>query len=213
MKNNLLIFGTKNFNNSLHEVKEYLSFSLLFFNKDTSSKLLISDVDFVLIDSDVCNDMKITDFINNIKNKPSLLLIKQGSSSFNKLTYDKKINLPLSLIEISDNITNIMISKKFKQNSTLQIREYIVDKNERKLIKNKSSITITEREIELIELLSTEKKPLSKNTILKKVWKYADNVDTHTIETHIYRLRKKILVTFKDANFITNSKFGYSILK
>tara|TARA_B110000967_G_scaffold89612_1_gene92194 strand:+ start:14196 stop:14837 length:642 start_codon:yes stop_codon:yes gene_type:complete len=213
MKNNLLIFGTKNFNNSLYEVKEYLSFSLLFFNKDTSSKLLISDVDFVLIDSDVCNDMKITDFINNIKNKPSLLLIKQGSSSFNKLTYDKKINLPLSLIEISDNITNIMISKKFKQNSTLQIRGYIVDKNERKLIKNKSSITITEREIELIELLSTEKKPLSKNIILKKVWKYADNVDTHTIETHIYRLRKKILVIFKDANFITNSKFGYSILK
>ena len=213
MKNNLLIFGTKNFNNSLYEVKEHLSFSLLFFNKDTSSKLLISDVDFVLIDSDVCNDMKITDFINNIKNKPSLLLIKQGSSSFNKLTYDKKINLPLSLIEISDNITNIMISKKFKQNSTLQIRGYIVDKNERKLIKNKSSITITEREIELIELLSTEKKPLSKNIILKKVWKYADNVDTHTIETHIYRLRKKILVIFKDANFITNSKFGYSILK
>ena len=202
MKNNLLIFGTKNFNNSLYEVKEYLSFSLLFFNKDTSSKLLISDVDFVLIDSDVCNDMKITDFINNIKNKPSLLLIKHGSSSFNKLTYDKKINLPLSLIEISDNITNIMISKKFKQNSTLQIRGYIVDKNERKLIKNKSSITITEREIELIELLSTEKKPLSKNIILKKVWKYADNVDTHTIETHIYRLRKKILVIFKDANLV-----------
>ena len=79
--------------------------------------------------------------------------------------------------------------------------------------KNKTSITIKEREIELIELLFNEQKPLSKNIILKKVWKYADNVDTHTIETHIYRLRKKILVIFKDANFITNSKFGYSILK
>ena len=70
---------------------------------------------------------------------------------------------------------------------------------------------VTEREIQLIELLFNEKKPLSKNHILKRVWKYADNADTHTIETHIYRLRKKILSIFKDKNFIINSKDGYSI--
>ena len=73
------------------------------------------------------------------------------------------------------------------------------------------SIVVTEREIELIELLSNEQKPLSKNMILKKVWKYAVDADTHTVETHIYRLRKKILNKFKDDNFIISSKAGYSI--
>ena len=72
-------------------------------------------------------------------------------------------------------------------------------------------MTITEREIQLIELLFNEKKPVPKSIILKRVWKYADDADTHTIETHIYRLRKKILDVFKDDNFIINSKDGYSI--
>ena len=103
------------------------------------------------------------------------------------------------------------MSQKFVRNSSLKIREYIVDKNERTLKKNNLSITITEREIELIELLFNEQKPLSKNIILKKVWKYSANADTHTIETHIYRLRKKIFSTFNDENFIINSKEGYSI--
>ena len=58
-----------------------------------------------------------------------------------------------------------------------------------------------------------KKKPLSKKYILKEVWKYAEGVDTHTIETHIYRLRKKIISKFNDENFIINSKTGYSIWK
>ena len=56
-----------------------------------------------------------------------------------------------------------------------------------------------------------EKKPLSKNIILKKIWRYADDADTHTVETHIYRLRKKILDKFSDEKFLVNSKLGYSI--
>jgi len=86
-----------------------------------------------------------------------------------------------------------------------------MDKNEKKLKKENLSITITEREIQLIELLFNEKKPVSKNIILKKVWKYSDDADTHTVETHIYRLRKKILTKFHDENFIFNSKTGYSV--
>ena len=56
-----------------------------------------------------------------------------------------------------------------------------------------------------------KKKPLSKNNILKKVWKYSDDADTHTVETHIYRLRKKIIDEFKEDDFIIYSKLGYSI--
>ena len=121
------------------------------------------------------------------------------------------IILPSSLIEISNKIISLITSKKFNQNSFVKIKEYAIDKNERKLKKENLSMTITEREIQLIELLFNEKKPVPKSIILKRVWKYADDADTHTIETHIYRLRKKILDVFKDDNFIINTKDGYSI--
>jgi DNA-binding response OmpR family regulator len=119
--------------------------------------------------------------------------------------------LPLSLIEISNKISNLIIVKKFNQNSSIKIKEYTIDKNEKKMKRNDLSITITEREIQLIELLFNEKKPISKNGLLKKIWKYSEDVDTHTVETHIYRLRKKILNNFNDENFIINTKAGYSI--
>ena len=211
MKNNLLIFGTKNFNNSFNEIKEYLNFSLVFYSKDYLLESSISKINSVLIDIDVCSDLEILDSINMIKNKPTLLLKRKNYSNPIKLVYNDVINLPSSLIEISNKITNLITSKKFIQNSSFKIKYYIIDKNERKLKKEKMSMIVTEREIQLIELLFNEKKPLSKNHILKRVWKYSDNADTHTIETHIYRLRKKILSIFKDKNFIINSKDGYSI--
>ena len=66
-------------------------------------------------------------------------------------------------------------------------------------------------EIYLIELLLNEKKPVSKTEILKSVWKYSSDSDTHTVETHIYRLRQKIKKNFLDEDFIINKKEGYLI--
>ena len=211
MKNSLLVFGTKNFNNSLNEIKEYLSFSLIFYDKNTYSESLFPKINSLLVDSEICNDVDVLSSINKIKNKPILLLKRNDTNSINKLSFDFTINLPLNLFEFSYCIENLISVKKFNSNSSIKIKEYLVDKNERKLKKNNLSIAITEREIQLIELLFYEKKPQTKNAILKKVWKYVENTDTHTIETHIYRLRKKILNKFKDENFITNSKVGYTI--
>ena len=211
MENNLLVFGTKNFNNSLSEIKEYLNFPLVFFNKNDLSESSTTKINFVIVDSDVCNDIDIVRSIKKIKNKPLLLLKKKYYLNTVKLIYDDVIILPSSLIEISNKIISLITSKKFNQNSFVKIKEYAIDKNERKLKKENLSMTITEREIQLIELLFNEKKPVPKSIILKRVWKYADDADTHTIETHIYRLRKKILDVFKDDNFIINSKDGYSI--
>ena len=211
MKNNLLVFGTQDFNNSLNEIKEFLNCTLVFFQKKTFTELLVHKYSFVLVDADVCNDIEILNIISKIKNKSILLLISNRPSNTSNLPLAETVLLPLSLVEISEKIMNLISSKKFNQNSSIKIREYTIDKNERKLKKGPISITITEREIQLIELLFNEKKPLSKNIILKKVWKYAVDVDTHTIETHIYRLRKKILTIFKDENFIINSKDGYSV--
>ena len=211
MKNSLLIFGTKNFNNSLKEIKEYLNFSLVFFDNDTFSELSLTTINSVLVEADACIDANYLQYILKIKNKPILLFKKPNSYIPNKFFYDNEIMLPLTLVEISNTIINLITIKKYKQNSSVKINGYEIDKNERKLKKESLSITITEREIELIELLYNEAKPISKNTILKKVWKYSDDTDTHTIETHIYRLRKKILSKFKDEYFISKTKTGYTI--
>ena len=211
MKNSLLIFGTKNFNNSLNEIKEYLNFSLVFFDSNTFSELSLITINSVLVDVDVCSDVETLSFINKTKNKPLLLFKRKNSYIPPSLFYNDAIILPVSLSEISNTIKNLITIKKFKENSSVQIKGYEIDKNERLLKKGNLLITITEREIQLIELLFNEKKPISKNFILKKVWKYAEDADTHTLETHIYRLRKKILTKFNDENFIINFKTGYTI--
>jgi hypothetical protein len=209
MKNTLLVFGTQNFNNSLIEIKEYLDFSLVFFNDDTLFNNTISNANALLIDSEVYTNNRNLTLINSVSNKPILLI--ENKAFIKKSNYTDKITFPLMLLDFNSRIVNLITSKKFNQNSSIKIKEYIIDKNEKKLIKGKLSVTITEREIQLIELLFNEKKPVSKNSLLKKIWKYSEDADTHTIETHIHRLRKKILSKFNDENFIINFKAGYSV--
>ena len=211
MKNNILVFGTKNFNNSLQEIKEFLNFSLSFYYTNTFDPAKLTEIDSVLVEREICSDKDILNTINKIKNKPLLLLERHKSYSNANIVCSEIAMLPLSLTEISSRLVNLISIKKFNQNSFIKIKEYMIDKNERILKKNNLSIAITEREIQLIEVLFNEKKPLSKNNILKKGWKYSDGVDTHTLETHIYRLRKKISNKFNDEKFITNTKSGYSI--
>lgn len=211
IKNNLLIIGTKNFNNSFNDIKEYLNFSLVFYDKNTFTESLIQSIDILIIDSEISNDVDVLDLIFRLRGKPLLLFKKQNFVKTIKFNCDDTVSLPSSLVEISNRLKNLIASNNFLYNSSVKIKEYIIDKNERRLKKKSLFITITEREIQLIELLFTKKKPISKKNILKEVWKYSDDADTHTIETHIYRLRKKILDKFKDENFIINSKSGYSI--
>ena len=87
----------------------------------------------------------------------------------------------------------------------------MLNKNEKKLSKNENEIILTEKEIQLLELFLNNKKPISKDNILSSVWNYSSDADTHTVETHIYRLRKKINDKFSDENFIINTKDGYSL--
>jgi DNA-binding response OmpR family regulator len=211
IKNNLLIIGTKNFNNSFNDIKEYLNFSLVFYDKNTFTESLTQLIDILIIDSEISNDEDVLDLIFKFRGKPLLLFKKKNFVKTIKINCDDTVSLPSSLVEISNRAKNLIASNNFLYNSSVKIKEYIIDKNERRLKKNNVFITITEREIQLIELLFTKKKPISKKNILKEVWKYSDDADTHTIETHIYRLRKKILDKFKDENFIINSKSGYSI--
>ena len=89
------------------------------------------------------------------------------------------------------------------------MKNYLLNKNEKKLSKSDDYIILTEKEIQLIELFLNKNKPISKDNILSLVWNYSSEADTHTVETHIYRLRKKITDKFLDDRFILNNKEGY----
>ena len=79
------------------------------------------------------------------------------------------------------------------------------------MLANKTRIKLTEKEINTITYLSKSNKPVSIEELQEKVWSYQSDMETHTVETHIYRLRKKILNTFKDNEFIISKKNGYQI--
>ena len=205
-KNIILAFGNKEFNNSLTELKEYLNFNLETVDdyKDLSS---IENYQGLIIHEDVFNDKSLKDLIEN--NNISKILF-HNSKNITGTENIEKLTLPTSIDQINNIVVNNIIKRKFKVNSSLKINNYKLDKNLRRLIKKEIYLELTEKEIELIELLN-KKTHTKKKEILTTIWKYSDNVDTHTVETHIYRLRKKIKDTFNDENFIRSEKKGYSI--
>jgi len=147
-----------------------------------------------------------------ISKKPIIIL---ATNDNNKLyDYDSILNLPTSINEINSLVEELSTKKIFNKNSSISIKkEYVLDKNEKKLIKNNNFIILTEKEVQLLELFITNSKPISKREILLSVWNYSKDADTHTVETHIYRLRKKINDKFLDTNFIVNDKNGYYLWK
>ncbi len=126
--------------------------------------------------------------------------------------FDSILKLPTSVNDLNVAVENLVAKEIFSKNSFIKIKkEYFLDKNEKKLFKADLFILLTEKEIQLLELLISLKKSVSKNLILSSVWQYSSDADTHTVETHIYRLRKKIDDKFLDNNFILNNKDGYYI--
>ena len=105
----------------------------------------------------------------------------------------------------------ILYQKEIQKNSLIQLNDYIIDKNERKIKKNDLELQLSEKEINFLVLFSKSKEPVNRNVVLKNVWNYSSESETHTIETHIYRLRKKIFNKFGDNNFIKNNDKGYYI--
>ena len=143
-----------------------------------------------------------------IEKSNSIKILATKSKQENN-NFDANLELPSNLKEINELIENISAKKKFSQNSSINIKNYLLNKIEKKLSKSKEFIILTEKEIQLLELFLNNKKPISKDNILSSVWNYSSDADTHTVETHIYRLRKKIAEKFMDENFIQNNKDGY----
>ena len=200
---NIACFCNENFTNALVELKAFFGFNLILY--ESLNEYKNENINAVLFDYD--NSKKILSL--NI-NKPKIYI-----QAKNKINIEKKpeatIKLPLNILQFNQEIINVCKKFEFNNNSLINIKNYILDKNERVLKKNNIFLKITEKEIDFIEILNSSSKPLSREFILKNIWNYSTDTDTHTVETHIYRLRQKIKDKFKDSNFIKNSKKGYSL--
>ena len=93
----------------------------------------------------------------------------------------------------------------------MNIKGYTIDFNSREMVFNDKKLKLTEKEVNMIIYLSKNNNSVSVNELEKNVWSYNSDMETHTVETHIYRLRKKIIKIFNDKNFITSQKNGYQI--
>ena len=201
----VLSIGNDEFNNSLEEIREDFKYN---FTSKLENNKKISDYKISIIHEDFIKDNKNFELIKKNKNNKILLVKKKKNKN---LPDTLQVLLPIKFRELNEIIVKTVTASQFIDNSKINIKKYILDKNERKLSKESSFIIITEKEVQLLELFLNLKKPLSKTEILKKVWGYSVDADTHTVETHIYRLRKKIKETFNDDNFIKSKKDGYII--
>ena len=146
----------------------------------------------------------------------SIILINQKdfSSLKNKIN-EKQIHsiakFPIKISNLVDQLNARLIQQNYFVQSNINVNRYILDINSRILKKSDNELKLTEREIDTIIFLKNENKPVKVDVLQKKVWKYAEDLETHTVETHIYRLRKKIKDTFNDDTFIQSKKEGYII--
>jgi DNA-binding response OmpR family regulator len=120
-------------------------------------------------------------------------------------------NTPIKISKLVEKINIEFLRLQFNSQSQVKIKNYIIDFNSREIIISNLKLKLTEKEINTINYLSKSDKPVSINELQKKVWSYQSDIETHTVETHIYRLRKKILNTFSDNEFIISKKNGYQI--
>ena len=196
----VLILGPASFTFTLNELKPFLKFNSV---KEKNS----TDYDIILFHEEALNEKEDKKIIDNSQS----LKICASTKKYSSNNFDVFLKIPLSLREINSAVENIVAKKTFSKNSSIKIKKYLLNKNEKKLLKNENEIILTEKEIQLLELFLNNKKPISKEQILSSVWNYSSEADTHTVETHIYRLRKKISDEFSDENFIVSTKDGYSL--
>ena len=134
--------------------------------------------------------------------------IKEIFFSNNSILLD---DLPISLKNLLENINIVFLKSNFKVQSKFYINDYELNLNARTIIKKKISLKLTEKEIMIIVFLFKIQKPTSVSLLQSEVWKQKSNLETHTVETHIYRLRKKFSEVFNDNEFIKSNKVGYFI--
>ena len=178
--------------NVLFEVKEFLNFEVV--NHESINVFL----EKIQKDSSTKNSIIVTkNFLNH--------------KDINQKSIIHLDNKPVNFLSLIDRVNTNLLKQKYSFQSSINIKDYTLNLNSRVISQKKNELKLTEREIDIILFLKDQKKPQNINILQKEVWSYSANLETHTVETHVYRLRKKISDTFKDENFIISLKEGYSI--
>ena len=205
------IFGNKILPEVLKEIKLFSKYNIKFYD---DLNLCIRDaaqnnylVIFFITKSSKKNYKEL------IKHNFPLIVIKESLIKKNNLTgeFIVSLTMPFSILYLEKKIISLLARYEFNKRSLINLHDYTIDKNERKIKKKNLELYLTEKEINFLILFSQSDKPVTRNFILKNVWNYSSGTDTHTVETHIHRLRKKILEKFGDNNFIKNNNEGYYI--
>ena len=180
---NLVIYDFKILYEILREINNYINFKIISVDK-------ISDL--------------------NSKDQNDYLLIsnRKIKNVENQITLN---NFPIDIIKLIESINVEFLKKKYSQQSDIVIGDYKLNLNSRKIFNGTKSLNLTEREANIVIYLNNSKKPVKISKLQTEVWGHNSKLETHTVETHIYRLRKKINDIFEDNNFIKSSKSGYVI--
>ena len=174
--------------------------------------------DLSLCKKDAKEENQLVIFFTNLSNKieinnfPSILITKflvPKKKLSNELS--EQLKMPFSILDFEKKVISLIAKSEFKKNSLINLSGYVIDKNERKIKKSYLELKLSEKEINFLILFTETKGPISRNLVLKNVWNYSEETETHTVETHIHRLRKKILEKFGDKDFIKNNDRGYYI--
>ena len=147
---------------------------------------------------------------NKLKNHNNYLIIsnKKYLDISNQFVLE---NTPINIFKLVEKINVEFLKLQFNSQSHVKVKNYIIDLNSREIILKNIKLKLTEKEINTISYLSKSDNPVSIDELQEKVWSYQSDIETHTVETHIYRLRKKILDSFSDNEFIVSKKNGYQI--
>jgi len=190
-KSAVYILNFKVLYNIIYEIKNFFNFDLFDFENEKdllNEQKKRGDRNFIILTTE--------NFDNNLIDKKQIIKIE---------------NYPFNLFSLVEKINSNLLMQQYDFQSNINIKEYTLDLNSRVVSSKNNKLKLTEREIEIILFLKKHKNPININVLQKEVWGYAEDSETHTVETHVYRLRKKIKKTFDDQNFIQSDKKGYFI--
>ena len=190
-KSAVYIYNLKVLYNIIFEIKNFFNFDL-FYNESEKSifeeQKKRGDKSFIIITHKKLKN-------NSINNKQIMTLE----------------NYPINFLSLIEKINSNLLMQQYNFQSNINLGNYLLDLNSRIISLGNSNLKLTEREIQIILFLKKQKQPININRLQKEVWGYSEKSETHTVETHIYRLRKKIKKSFDDQSFIKSQKKGYFI--
>ena len=192
LSQNIFILNSKTLYDILIELKNLLNFSILHMNEKDLNKNTFDDYkNYILL----TNDLK------NLEKNPYIDMAKV-------MVIDE---IPIPLKQLIEKINIFILKESYQTQSKKKIKDYYFDLNNRTIFKKEKKVKLTEKELQLILYLDLKKDPQNIIKLQNEIWGYNKDLETHTVETHIYRLRKKIQKEFNDEQFIKSNKKGYSL--